>query len=617
MLSYLPSSMQMTVRRTGRMRIIAYIVSVTLLLAGFPILTIYPWNSSIDLHTTMEAIATCLALVVGAMAIVRFYSRKSNLFLFVGTGFIGTALLDGYHAVVTSSYFCELFPSALESLSPWSWIASRLFLSVCLYLSWLAWWREERLGERGRMGETVIYIGAGVLTTASFLIFAFLPLPRAYFPELFFHRPVEFLPALFLFIALVGYLKKDRWRKDEFESWLVMALLTSFVGQAVYMSRSGMLSDGMFNAAHLLKIASYGLVLIGLLTSMYSTFRQVAQQTDELESMNKRMLREIQERKMAEAQLAARADELARSNAELEQFAYVASHDLQEPLRKVASCCQALAEDYADKLDDDARQWIDYAVGGAKRMQRLISDLLTYSRVATKGRPLQATDANAACRAALENLQFAIEESSAQITCHPLPRVLADDTQLVQLLQNLIGNAIKFRGAKVPCIEIGCSNIVAQQGTQATKKAAESVHEGTVQKGAAHKVDSANGGSVCQFYVSDEGIGISPKYFEQIFAIFQRLHRKDEYPGTGIGLALCKKIVERHGGEIWVESSPGKGSTFYFTLTKADANGFAQPERPDSKLRLTIARSQTDCGALTASRVTTDERSQLHPAATH
>jgi len=320
---------------------------------------------------------------------------------------------------------------------------------------------------------------------------------------------------------------------------------------------------------------------------------------------------------MAEAQLAARADELARSNAELEQFAYVASHDLQEPLRKVASCCQALAEDYADKLDDNARQWIDYAVGGAKRMQRLISDLLTYSRVATKGRPLQATDANAACRAALENLQFAIEESSAQITCHPLPRVLADDTQLVQLLQNLIGNAIKFRGAKVPCIEIGCSNIVAQQGTQATKKAAESVHEGTVQKGAAHKVDSANGGSVCQFYVSDEGIGISPKYFEQIFAIFQRLHRKDEYPGTGIGLALCKKIVERHGGEIWVESSPGKGSTFYFTLTKADANGFAQPERPDSKLRLTIARSQTDCGALTASRVTTDERSQLHPAATH
>jgi signal transduction histidine kinase len=551
----------------------AYIVSVVLLLAAFPFLSIYPWNTNSELHTTMEAIATCLALVVGAMAIVRFYSRKSNRFLFVGTGFIGTALLDGYHAVVTSSYFCEQFPSAMESLSPWSWIASRLFLSICLYLSWLAWWREERLGERGRIGETAIYIGAGVLTTACFLIFAFVPLPRAYFPELFFHRPVEFVPAIFLFIALVGYLKKERWRIDEFESWLIMALLTSFVGQAVYMSRSSMLCDAMFNAAHLLKIGSYGLVLIGLLGSMYSTFRQVAQQTDELELVNKKMHREIHERKAAETQLAARADELARSNAELEQFAYVASHDLQEPLRKVASCCQALAEDYADKLDDDARQWIDYAVGGAKRMQRLISDLLTYSRVATKGRPLQATDAESACRAALENLQFAIEDSSAQITCHPLPRVLADETQLVQLLQNLIGNAIKFRGANVPQIEIGYTNITdpAQTDLVDGKK-------------------SADVGNLCQFYISDDGIGISPKYFEQIFAIFQRLHRKDEYPGTGIGLALCKKIVERHGGQIWVESSPGKGSTFYFTLTKAGANGFVATDQPGSISQPTIAR---------------------------
>ncbi len=532
-------------RRAGRIQRTGYVAAGALLTAGFAALPQVSWRSSREVHTHMEAVATCIALVVGAMALVRFYSKKNNTFLFIGAGFIGTALLDGYHAVVTSVQLTGRLPSALEALEPWSWVASRLFLSVCVYLSWLAWRREERLGEQGRMGETAIYAGAGVLTVLTFLFFALIPLPPAMYPELFFHRPAEFVPGAFFLIATIGYLKKDRWRTDEFESWLVLALIVSFVCQAVYMSRSGAMFDGYFDVAHLLKIVSYALVLIGLLASMYRTFDSVAVQAEHLATANAGLQREVQDRKKAEARVAERANELARSNAELEQFAYVASHDLQEPLRKISSCCAALAEDYADKLDDDGRKWIGYAVDGADRMRRLVSDLLIYSRVAKKGKPPVAVSAENACRTAIEDLQEAIEECAADVTVHPLPRVLADETQLSQLFLNLIGNALKYRCDNVPCVEIGVD--------------ATQPHE-----------DVANRDEFT-LYVRDNGIGIEPEYFERIFVIFQRLHHKTEYSGTGIGLAICKKIVERHGGRLWVESTPGRGSTFFFTIPSAGA----------------------------------------------
>jgi len=235
------------------------------------------------------------------------------------------------------------------------------------------------------------------------------------------------------------------------------------------------------------------------------------------------------------AELAERTKDLERSNMELEQFAYVASHDLQEPLRTISSFTQLLAKRYQDKLDDKAREFINYAVDGCKRMQTLINDLLSFSRVGTHGNPREPVSCEALLDRVVKSLKVFIQESGAVITHDPLPFVLADPGQLGQLLQNLIANAIKFRGQDVPRIHIG-----AQRND-----------------------------AIWKISVRDNGIGISPEHNERIFVIFQRLHTKTQYPGTGIGLAICKKIAERLGGRIWVESSEGQGSTFYFTLMEA------------------------------------------------
>ncbi|GBE43532.1 MAG TPA: PAS domain S-box protein [Rhizobiales bacterium] len=267
-------------RHIARQRAIAYLSVGAGLVLGYALLRGADWRSSITLHTVMEVVATLLALTVAAIALVRFYSKKNNTFLFIGAGFLGTSLLDGYHAVVTSAAFKPFMPSDLPALSPWSWFAPRLFLSIFLFLSWLAWRRERQLGEAGRIGERSVYLFAGAFTALSFSFFAFLPLPRAYYPELAFHRPEELLPALFFLAALAGYLRKGDWRHDMFEHWLVLSLIVSLVGQAVFMSFSRELFDIEFDAAHLLKMVSYVCVLTGLLGSIYTAFRFEARRAE-------------------------------------------------------------------------------------------------------------------------------------------------------------------------------------------------------------------------------------------------------------------------------------------------------------------------------------------------
>jgi PAS domain S-box-containing protein len=243
---------------------------------------------------------------------------------------------------------------------------------------------------------------------------------------------------------------------------------------------------------------------------------------------------DITERKAAEKKQEEYTRELQRSNAELEQFAYVASHDLQEPLRMVASYAELLADRYKGKLDERADMYIGYAVDGAKRMQTLIRDLLAYARVSSQARPLLPTDSSIALADVMKQLRGAIERSKAEVVCGALPVVNADETQLKQVLQNLIANAIKFHRAGPPHVEIRAESM----------------------------------GEMWNFAVADDGIGIDKAGSGRIFEMFQRLHTREEYEGSGIGLAISKRIVERHGGRIWFDSVPGQGTTFHFTIPK-------------------------------------------------
>ena len=275
--------------------------------------------------------------------------------------------------------------------------------------------------------------------------------------------------------------------------------------------------------------------------------------------------RDMTQIRQKEEELNEMSHELSRSNEELQRFAYVAAHDLQEPLRMVASYVQLLEKRYKDKLDNDANEFINYAVDGAKRMQNLINALLSYSRVSTHGKDFTPVECDALLAQAIFNLQAAIEESGAVITHDPLPTVMADEVQLGQLFQNLIGNAIKFRSEETPRVHVS----------------AERVEKSARHREASAKADGPSGEAGGQtpkskitkgwiFSVRDNGIGIDQEYAERIFIIFQRLHGKEEYPGTGIGLAVCKRILDRHNGGIWVESQIGKGSIFWFTIPDTD-----------------------------------------------
>ena len=254
------------------------------------------------------------------------------------------------------------------------------------------------------------------------------------------------------------------------------------------------------------------------------------------------IVRDITERKRADEALTRQAEALARSNVELERFAYVASHDLQEPMRTVRSFAQLLQRRCGEQLTGDAQEYLRFITDGVQRMQTLINDLLAYSRVTSQGGAFGLADCNHILKMVLESLQASIESHGAEVTAGPLPVVFGDATQLGQVFQNLIGNAIKFRGQAPPRIRVSAAEVPGPPGSPVE----------------------------WVFSVADNGIGVAPEYFERIFIIFQRLHTIEEYGGTGIGLAVCKKIVERHGGRIWIESAVGEGSTFYFSIPKRE-----------------------------------------------
>jgi light-regulated signal transduction histidine kinase (bacteriophytochrome) len=275
---------------------------------------------------------------------------------------------------------------------------------------------------------------------------------------------------------------------------------------------------------------------------------------DRLRSSKLELELEVQERTAA---LRERVEDLARSNRELEQFAYVSSHDLQEPLRVISGYIGLLQQRSRGKLDLESEQFMEQAIQAAARLQAMIRDLLAYARLGSMPTPATTVDAEGAFQTAVENLDRAIADASATITHDPLPLVLAEDGQIVQVFQNLIANAIKFRSANPPRVHVSAKRV----------------------------------GDDWEFSIKDNGIGMDPKYQDRVFVIFQRLHGRDRYPGTGIGLAICKKIVERHGGRIWYESEgEGRGTTFHFTIPFREVSAPTQSVEPSTREPETLQR---------------------------
>ena len=653
-----------------------------------------PGTGERDVHTIIEAVSTVLAVFVGCLGLVRYHARRHVPYLVLGVGFLGVALLDLNHAVSTSRWFTDLWPSPPSSLAPWSWFAGRFFLGVVAVVFWRTWTEEDI--SRGT-DEWMVYGGVMALTIACFLLFAFVPLPAAHWGWI--GRPQELLVLVLFLVALVGLWRRGYWRSSLFHHWVNVALMVSVATQAT-MVFSEAIMDGPFDLAHGLKIVSYTLVLMGFLADLFHLHRRaeadasraelaraaadaahaaserrakqleqsearyralvegagVAIWDEDLTALKERLdrimaggvtdlgsylrgspelvsdlasviqvnaishetlrmygaetpeeffdnlgkvfgpeyrdvfvdelvamargdhtiegealtrtldgrtlwvskkirlfqtdqqlrgvmsLTDVSSIKAAEDQLRARTGELARSNAELDDFAYIASHDLKEPLRGISNFAHFLLEDHSEELSDDAEEKIHTLIRLARRMERQIQSLLEYSRAARAEPERSAVNMNDLVAEALDSLQTmeGMEQTELRVA-RDLPTVRADRELTERILTNLISNAIKYNDKNERWLEIGWFD-----------------------EGSAAALEDPR---APVFYVRDNGIGIREKHIESVFRIFKRLHGREQFGGgAGAGLTIVKKIVEAQNGRIWVESEPDEGTTFYFTI---------------------------------------------------
>jgi len=509
----------------ARGRKLVYLGVFSVLAYSYSLLRKSMWLGSMELHTLMETVATLLALTVGILALVRYYSKKNNTFLFVGTGFVATGFLDGYHTLVTSSFFAVNFPSIPSHLVPWSWLASRLFLSVLLWLSWVFWKREERLGAAGKVSERWIYAIVGVLALACFMFFTFLPLPRAYYPSLAFPRPLEFLPAAFFFFALIGYLHKGHWRSDSFEHWLVLSLIVGFMGEAMFMSSSGKLYDAMFDSAHVLKKLSYICALTGLLISMYVLFKRSEENNETIRQLNEELDAKVQERTL---QLLEAQEELVRKEklAMLGQVASNVGHELRNPLGVMSNAVYFLQTVLSD-ADETTKEYLNIIKSEIACSERTVSDLL--DSVRTNPPHPEAVSVTELIEQTLR--KYTVPSSVTVKLDIPvtLPPLWVDVMQIQQVFSNLISNGME----------------AMPEGGTLEIRALENKQDATI-----------------TISVRDSGIGMAPEVLAKLFQpLFTTKAR-----GIGLGLVVAKNLTQANDGRVEVESEVGKGSLFSVTL---------------------------------------------------
>lgn len=582
------------------------------------------WRGGAQLHTVMEAIATLLALMVGAMALVRYYSNKEIIFLFIGAGFLGTGFLDGYHAIVTSAYFKPMMPSDLPALIPWSWVASRQFLSIFMILSLLACGREERLGAAGGVSERTVYVGTAIFTLASFLFFAFVPLPRAYYPEIFFHRPEEFGPALLLLLALIGYIKRGHWRHDAFEHWLVLSLIIGFIGQAVFMSHSGKLFDYEFDIAHTLKKVSYICVLIGLLISMYVVFRREEETVRELNA---------QKQALNEHAIVSIADVRGNITYANDKFCEISGYSLKELLgqnHRMLKSGEHSPEFYNDLWRTIANGKVWH--GDIKNLKKgggyywVMATIVPFLN--ERGKPFQyvairtdITEGKEIDRMKSEFVSTVSHELRTPLTSikGSLGMIVAgalgelpekakgmmdiaykNTERLINLVNDILdtekmeSGIMEFHFNEVDISDLVRQSIEDNKGyaeeygiefllKDAVPGAKVRADTGRINQVIANLLSNAakfspQGGRVevsvavhddtIRVSVTDRGPGISKDFRNKIFGKFVQADSSDtrQKGGTGLGLNISRSIIEKHGGRIGFDTETDVGATFYFDL---------------------------------------------------
>ncbi|MCP4542637.1 MAG: response regulator [Chloroflexi bacterium] len=548
-------------------RLRKYILLSVFLVSGGLALQNVQWQNTARTHTLLESVTIFLALFIAVMAFVRYYSKKKNIFLLISAGFLGTALLDGYHLIVTSSLFVSSFPSASPALVPWSELAPRLFLAVLMALSWLGWYTRRKL-QRAKgdvVREGYVYFVTILLVLIVFCIFVLAPLPRrVYYPEGFIHRPSELVPAFFFLVAVVGYLYKGDWKQNSsIEHWLILSLLTNLFAHVPFMSASAQLFDAMFSLAHMVKIASYANVLAGLLVSTYVLFKQAEESIQDMQQVNVQLQSEIVERQRAEAALReakVAAEEALRiaetANRAKSVFLANMSHELRTPLNAILGFSELMAG--GSNLTYEQQENLETIGRSGDTLLSIINNILDFSKIEAgrmemENHPLYPRDC---VETTLNMLAVKATEKGLEMAClvdAQVPTaILGDVTRLRQILVNLVNNAVKF----------------TQEGEVVVQVTSRRVDES--ENGVRHEI---------HFLVRDTGIGIPKDRMDRLFQSFSQVDSSmtRKYGGTGLGLVISKRLSELMGGRMWVESpaSPlnggaakrgGPGSAFHFTI---------------------------------------------------
>jgi signal transduction histidine kinase len=507
-----------------------YIVIVLSFLAISPHTSTSQWVSSSDFHACIEISSSFIAIIAAIACLIYYFGLKNRYFLIVGLGFFICGSEDFIHGLFS---FKRLFESSgvdFSNFIPGTYVAGRIMLAITIIAAIVL---EKNLTPPNKLKrEAITFSGIAVLLGGGATALAFsLPLPEFIYPKNIISRPVDLASAGLFLVAFLLALERFVRVRDTFSGMLLACILLNLGGQ-IYMSFSKQLFDVFFDTAHWANILSYCMPVLGITIESLAKMRD-AQNETRIRKKAEHALQELNQ------DLQVNNEKLNRSNRELEDFVYIASHDLREPLRKISSFGELLRGSLQDSLDEDDRENLDFMVDGADRMTQMIEALLVYSRLNTKEVLSETIDLNEAVQQ-LQELELAtlLEETDGTIEIpEPLPEILADPVQIRQLFQNIIANGIKYhRDGTSPRIVITAKHI---------------------------------GGDKIKIEVRDNGVGIKQELHEAIFKMFKRVHSRQQYDGTGIGLAVCRKIADRHGSQIGVDSKEGEGSVFWFTLPAA------------------------------------------------